>query len=114
MGGETETEKVNNLIDSLEELKSNIGIKDSIKAYGISWEDYESHLDELADLAFDDQCTGANPRYPLIPELRQLFVDAYHGRPLPLTEPWSYRHDKVPGLAMDAPAEVISAPQAKL
>lgn len=102
------------MIDALESLKSSIGIKDSIKAYGISWEDYESRLDELADLAFDDQCTGANPRYPLIPELRQLFVDAYHGRPLALTEPFSYSHENLPAALSSSATVSASAPQAKL
>ena len=68
-------------------MKSELGMADSIKAYGIPWEAYEEKLDQLADMAFDDQCTGANPRYPLMQELRQLFVDAYHGRPLQLEEP---------------------------
>lgn len=93
LGGTTQVEKVNNFIDALEALKIEIGMIDSIKAYGISWEDYESKLDQLAEMAFDDQCTGANPRYPLMIELRQLFIDAFHGRPLPLEEQSTVQFD---------------------
>lgn len=82
--GENDIEKVNSLLAMLEDLKTKIGIKEGIKSYGILWEDYEAKLDELASMAFDDQCTGANPRYPLISELRKLFADAYHGPPQPL------------------------------
>jgi acetaldehyde dehydrogenase/alcohol dehydrogenase len=85
LGGADDVEKTNRLIDALEVLKAKIGIKTSIKDY-VAWEEFEKELDELALLAFDDQCTGANPRYPMIYELRQLFIDAFHGRPKQLVQ----------------------------
>mmetsp|Transcript_25856 Transcript_25856/g.72415 ORF Transcript_25856/g.72415 Transcript_25856/m.72415 type:complete len:1028 (+) Transcript_25856:161-3244(+) len=79
--GEDDATKTWHLINRFEELKKNIGLPMSIEDAGISWEEYESKLDMMAAMAFDDQCTGANPRYPLINELKQLFIDAYHGPP---------------------------------
>ncbi len=80
LGGETEDEKVSRLIEAVEELKRTVEIPASIQA--VIPEDERSfyaHLDQVADQAFDDQCTGANPRYPLISDLKQLLIDAYHG-----------------------------------
>ncbi|MEM8602669.1 MAG: bifunctional acetaldehyde-CoA/alcohol dehydrogenase [Cyanobacteria bacterium P01_H01_bin.121] len=83
VGGETELEQVNCLIAAIETLKRQLDIPASIKeAAPISEAEFMTKLDDLADQAFDDQCTGANPRYPLIADLKQLLVDAYHGTPV--------------------------------
>jgi len=79
--GDTDEDKVWALINRFEELKQELDLPMSIKDAGVSWDDFESKLDMMAAMAFDDQCTGANPRYPLIKELKQLFIDAYHGKP---------------------------------
>ncbi len=79
LGGKDDQEKLENLIAKVHALKQAIGIHDSIAAYGISEEDFLATLDQMSEDAFDDQCTGANPRYPLISELRQLYLDAYYG-----------------------------------
>ncbi|MEM9542491.1 MAG: bifunctional acetaldehyde-CoA/alcohol dehydrogenase [Cyanobacteria bacterium P01_E01_bin.42] len=81
LGGETEEEKVNLLIAAVEDLKRQVGIPSSIKEY-FKDEDsvFYAQLEQTADRAFDDQCTGANPRYPLISDLKQLIADAYEGK----------------------------------
>ena len=68
------------LIGAIEELKSRLGIKKSIRDYGVDEEAFLDGLDEMTEQAFDDQCTGANPRYPLIEEMRQLYLNAYYGK----------------------------------
>ena len=73
------TEKFNRLLSKIRELKSLIGIKNSIKDYGINEEEFMSSLDEMCLQAFDDQCTGANPRYPLITEIKQIYLSVFHG-----------------------------------
>lgn len=73
--------KVEKLITWLDELKVELNIPLSIQAYGIKEEDFLAQVDEVALDAFDDQCTGANPRYPLISELKQILLDSYYGRP---------------------------------
>lgn len=81
-GGKNTEEKVNNLIGKLEELKAAIGIAPSIRAEtrnGFTEKQFMDALDEISEKAFDDQCTGSNPRYPLIAELKQLFIYAYDG-----------------------------------
>ena len=80
MGGETDEEKTEALIREINALKERVGIKATIKEYGISEEYFLSTLDEMCEQAFDDQCTGANPRYPLISELKQIYLNAYYGR----------------------------------
>ena len=77
--GNTDEEKLGNLIKKIDELKEKIGIKKTIKDYGISEEDFLSTLDEMSEKAFDDQCTGANPRYPLISEIKEMYLKAYYG-----------------------------------
>ena len=77
LGGETEDEKVELLIQAIEELKEEVDIPTSIKAVGIPEDAFYKKLDEMAELAFDDQCTGTNPRYPLINELKELYIQAY-------------------------------------
>lgn len=78
--GKDDAEKVEHFIKALDELKQKIGIKESIQAYGIDEKDFLDRLDEMTEQAFDDQCTGANPRYPLMEEIRQMYLDAYYGR----------------------------------
>ncbi len=68
------------LIKKLEELKKTIGIPASIREWGVSEEDFLATLDEMTENAFNDQCTGANPRYPLMSEIRELYLMAYYGR----------------------------------
>ncbi len=79
LGGNTNEEKRDNLIKAIDELKEKIGIKKTIKEYGIDEEEFLNKLDELSKQAFDDQCTGANPRYPLIEEIKQMYLRAYYG-----------------------------------
>ncbi len=77
--GKNDTEKLENLLGALDELKETIGIKKSIKDYGIDEKDFLARLDEMTEQAFDDQCTGANPRYPLMSEMKQMYLNAYYG-----------------------------------
>ena len=79
LGGTTPEEKVNLLVAKIGELKASLGIPSSIKAYGIPEQAFKAKVEELAVMAFDDQCTGANPRFPLIEEIKQLYLDAYEG-----------------------------------
>ncbi|MCD8390848.1 MAG: bifunctional acetaldehyde-CoA/alcohol dehydrogenase [Firmicutes bacterium] len=79
LGGNTDEEKLEKLIEKLEELKESIGIKKTIRNYGIKEEDFLATLDEMSEAAFDDQCTGANPRYPLISEIKEIYLKAYYG-----------------------------------
>jgi acetaldehyde dehydrogenase/alcohol dehydrogenase len=80
LGGQTEAERVNALIAAIEDLKQQLDIPVSIRdAMSGTEEDFFAKLDLVADQAFDDQCTVANPRYPLISDLKQLLVDAYRG-----------------------------------
>ena len=77
--GADDNEKLEGLIAKLEDLKEKIGIKKTIADYGVSEEDFLATLDEMSEYAFDDQCTGANPRYPLISELKEIYKKAYYG-----------------------------------
>ena len=79
LGGETDQEKLENLIGAVEALKVRVGIKKTIRDYGIDEQDFLARLDDMVEQAFDDQCTGANPRYPLMSEIKQMFLDAYYG-----------------------------------
>ena len=79
LGGNTDEEKVDNLVNKIEELKEQIGIKKTIKDYGVDEQDFLNRLDEMTEQAFDDQCTGANPRYPLMSEIKQMYLNAYYG-----------------------------------
>ena len=78
--GSTDTEKLEGLISRIDELKKTIGIKGTIKEYGIDEQDFLNRLDDMTEQAFDDQCTGANPRYPLMSEIRQMYLNAYYGK----------------------------------
>jgi len=79
LGGKTNEEKLEKLIDAIEALKKRVGIKATIRDYGVEEADFLARLDEMVEQAFDDQCTGANPRYPLMSELKQMFLNAYYG-----------------------------------
>ena len=77
--GKTDEEKLENLIAKINELKEKVGIKKTIKDYGIDENEFLEKLDEMTEQAFDDQCTGANPRYPLMSEIKQMYLNAYYG-----------------------------------
>ena len=77
--GKDDNEKLEKLLEKIDELKDAIGIKHTIKDYGIEEEDFLKTLDEMSEQAFDDQCTGANPRYPTIEEIKQLYLKVYYG-----------------------------------
>ena len=77
--GGTDQEKLEGLIAKLDALKEQVGIKKTIRDYGIDEKDFLDRLDEMTEQAFDDQCTGANPRYPLMSEIRQMYLNAYYG-----------------------------------
>ena len=79
LGGNSDEEKLENLIKAIDELKEKIGIKKTIRDYGVDEQEFLSKLDEMSKQAFDDQCTGANPRYPLIEEIKQMYLEAYYG-----------------------------------
>ena len=79
LGGKTDEEKLEKLIKAINELKEKIGIKKSIKDYDIKEGDFLTTLDEMTCQAFDDQCTGANPRLPLLDEIKQMYLNAYYG-----------------------------------
>ncbi len=77
--GKDDEETLDLFIQKIEELKAKIGIKKSIAEYGISEEAFMSTLDQMVEDAFDDQCTGANPRYPLLKEIKAMYLKAYYG-----------------------------------
>lgn len=79
LGGNTDAEKLERLIAAVDALKEQVGIKKTIRDYGIDETDFLNRLDAMVEQAFDDQCTGANPRYPLMHEIRQMYLNAYHG-----------------------------------
>lgn len=78
--GKDDNEKFENLIKAIEELKAKVGIKKTIADYGVKEEDFLATLDEMTEAAFDDQCTGANPRYPLMSEMKAMYLKAYYGK----------------------------------
>ncbi|MBK6088561.1 bifunctional acetaldehyde-CoA/alcohol dehydrogenase [Ruminococcus difficilis] len=80
VGGKDDSEKLNNLIAKIDELKAKIGIKSTIKEYVPDEQDFLDRLDDMTVQAFDDQCTGANPRYPLMSEIKQMYLNAYYGK----------------------------------
>ena len=79
LGGSTDTEKFENLIKAINNLKEKIGIKKTIRDYDINEDAFLSTLDEMTEQAFDDQCTGANPRLPLMSEIKEMYMNAYYG-----------------------------------
>lgn len=78
-GKKTDEESVENLIREIKILQEKIGIKKTIRDYGIDEKYFLDNLDSMSEQAFDDQCTGANPRYPLVSEIRQMYLNAYYG-----------------------------------
>ena len=78
--GKTNEEKLEGLIKKIDELKEKIGIKKTIRDYVPDEQDFLDRLDDMVEQAFDDQCTGANPRYPLMKEIKQMYLNAYYGK----------------------------------
>ncbi|MBQ0102280.1 MAG: iron-containing alcohol dehydrogenase, partial [Firmicutes bacterium] len=78
-GGNTDEEKLENLIKNINELKAKVGTKPTIRDYVPDEADFLARLDKMVEQAFDDQCTGANPRYPLMSEIKQMYLNAYYG-----------------------------------
>ena len=78
--GNSDAEKLEGLIKAINDLKARVGIKETIKDYGIDEADFLARLDDMVEQAFDDQCTGANPRYPLMSEIKQMYLNAYYGK----------------------------------
>lgn len=78
--GKNDDEKFENFITAIEELKERVGIKKTIKDYGVDEKYFLDTLDEMVEQAFDDQCTGANPRYPLMSEIKEMYLKAYYGK----------------------------------
>ena len=79
LGGKTDEEKLQKLMDAIDALKERVGIRKTIRDYGVDEKEFLARLDDMVEQAFDDQCTGANPRYPLMSELKQMYLDAYYG-----------------------------------
>ena len=79
LGGKSDEESLENLIKAVNALKERVGIKKTIRDYNIDEEDFLDRLDAMTEQAFDDQCTGANPRYPLMSEIKQMYLNAYYG-----------------------------------
>ena len=77
--GKNDAEKLDNLIKAIDELKEKVGIKKTIKEYGVDEKYFLDTLDNMVEQAFDDQCTGANPRYPLMSEIKEMYLKAYYG-----------------------------------
>ena len=80
IAGKNDQDTLDKFIAAIEDLKEKIGIKKTIAEYGIKEEDFLATLDEMVEQAFDDQCTGANPRYPLMSEIKELYLKAYYGK----------------------------------
>ena len=80
IGGKDDDEIFDNFITAIQDLKAKVGIKASIKEYGVSEQDFTATLDDMVEQAFDDQCTGANPRYPLMSEIKEIYLKAYYGK----------------------------------
>ena len=80
--GDDKDAKVQKLINMVEQLKADLNIPKSIKEYGIPEKEFLANLDKLSELAFDDQCTGGNARYPLVSEIKELYLKAYYGEPV--------------------------------
>lgn len=78
--GKNNDEKLENLIQKIDELKDHVGIKKTIKDYGVDEKYFLETLDNMVEQAFNDQCTGANPRYPLMSEIKEMYLNAYYGK----------------------------------
>lgn len=92
--GDNDQEKLDNLIKEIDKLKEKVGIKATIKEYVPDEADFLNRLDEMTEQAFDDQCTGANPRYPLMSEIKQMYLDAYYGKTFTEKEVPTYEFKK--------------------
>lgn len=79
INGKDDMDTFNKLLAAIDDLKERVGIKKSIKDYGIDEKAFLESLDEMVEQAFDDQCTGANPRYPLMDEIKEMYLRAYYG-----------------------------------
>ncbi len=98
--GANDEEKLEGLIKAINDLKARVGIKETIKDYGIDENDFLARLDDMVEQAFDDQCTGANPRYPLMSEIKQMYLNAYYGKhfveeAMPATDLDEAKHDPI-------------------
>ncbi len=102
--GRDDNEKLENLIAKIDELKARVGIKPTLKDYIADEKDFLDRLDDMVEQAFDDQCTGANPRYPLMSEIKQMYLNAYYGK--------SFKEAKLPETKQAKTAKT-SAGQAK-
>ena len=80
INGKDDNDTFEQFIAKIEELKAKVGIKKTIADYGVKEEDFLATLDDMVEKAFDDQCTGANPRYPLMSEIKEMFLKAYYGK----------------------------------
>ena len=78
--GRDDNKKLDELLKKIDELKDSIGIKHTIKEYEIDEDEFLKTLDEMSEQAFDDQCTGANPRYPLIEDIKNIYLKVYYGK----------------------------------
>ena len=67
------------MIAAIEDLKKQVGVKATIRDYGVEEQNFLDNLDAMTEQAFDDQCTGANPRYPLMSEIKEMYLKAYYG-----------------------------------
>lgn len=79
VNGSNNEEVFENFISKIEELKASVGIKNTIRDYGIDEQKFLDTLDDMVEQAFDDQCTGANPRYPLMSEMKEIYLHTYYG-----------------------------------
>jgi len=103
--GDRTAAKIEKLLAWLESLKAELGIPKSIREAGVQEADFLAHVDKLSEDAFDDQCTGANPRYPLISELKQILLDTYYGR--------NFTESDVAAVKVEIPAVVKADKKAK-
>ena len=78
--GKNDDDTFKNFLQKIEELKVSVGIKKTVKDYGITEKDFLATLDQMVEEAFDDQCTGANPRYPLMKEIKEIYLKVYYGK----------------------------------
>ena len=80
MTGKDDAEVFEKFLAKIEELKAHVGVHKTIAEFGVDEKYFLDTLDEMSENAFNDQCTGANPRYPLVSEIKSLYLDAYYGR----------------------------------
>ena len=80
ISGKNDMDTFNKFLDKIDELKEKVGIKKSIKDYDVDEKKFLETLDDMVEQAFDDQCTGANPRYPLMSEIKEMYLNAYYGK----------------------------------